>query len=64
MDRKEILKQVEKEIDCIVEEGIQMTNLDSFGKLIDIHKDLKNEEYWEIKEEVYENDLQGTRRIW
>lgn len=49
----EIIKQVEKEIGCIAEEGIQMSNLDMLGKLVDIHKDLSNEDYWKIKEEVY-----------
>lgn len=52
-NEKDIMKQVEKEIECIAEEGIQMSNLDMLGKLVDIHKDLSNEDYWKMKEEVY-----------
>lgn len=48
-----IVEQVEKEICCIAEEGIQMSNLDMLGKLVDIHKDIANEDYWQVKEEVY-----------
>lgn len=51
--KDKIKEQVEKEISCIAEEGIQMSNLDMLGKLVDIHKDLSNEDYWKIKEEVY-----------
>lgn len=50
---KEIMKQVEEQIKMIGENGIDNTNIEYLCKLIDIHKDIKNEEYWDIKEENY-----------
>lgn len=46
-------EQVEGLIERILNEGIQSGNLDMLGKLVDIHKDLANEDYWKKKEEVY-----------
>ena len=37
----------------IVEQGVTASNVDFTYKLVDIHKDLANEEYWKIKEEKY-----------
>lgn len=51
--RDKIIEQVEEAINSISEKGIEPNNLDNLGKLIDIHKDLKDEEYWKIKEEYY-----------
>lgn len=51
---EKVIKQVTEKINTIVEEGITPENLDALGKLIDIHKDLANEEYWKKKEEVYQ----------
>ena len=48
---------VESKIEKLMETGIQVGNIDYFYKLIDIHKDIENEEYWKIKKEVYENDV-------
>ena len=45
---------VETELKDILSIGIQEDNIDNLGKLIDIHKDIENEEYWKEKEEVYE----------
>lgn len=45
---------VKSEIMKIHKEGINKNNLDMLGKLVDIHKDLANEEYWEVKEEALE----------
>ena len=44
---------VEVELKEIVNTGIQQENLDNLDKLIDIHKDIENEEYWKEKKEVY-----------
>lgn len=72
---EKILKEVDTKIEEILETGIQLNNLDSLGKLIDIHKDIKNEEYWKNKEEVmkmnynrgryenYGNDSYGRRGV-
>lgn len=51
--REETIKQVEDAIKSINERGLEPKDLDNLGKLIDIHKDLKNEEYWEEKEDYY-----------
>lgn len=57
--KDKIKEQVEKGIDMILEEGLQSNNLDTLYKLVDIHKDLANEEYWESKEEVMEMRYRG-----
>ena len=49
---EKLLKEVETKIEQILNEGIQSENLNYLDKLVDIHKDLKNEEYWEKKKEV------------
>lgn len=66
--QKEVIEQVEKSIKEITDSGVTPTNLDNLGKLVDIHKDLKNEEYWKIKEEMkymrygnYGEDSYGRR---
>jgi len=44
----------ENKIKQLLEESqgdINTNNLDALGELIDIHKDIENEEYWKIKEE-------------
>ena len=53
-DTMQSLKElVEAELKDIVNTGIQQENLDNLDKLIDIHKDIENEEYWKEKKEVY-----------
>lgn len=49
-----INEKVENAIEMIVEEGIQDSNLDALYKLVDIHKDIANEEYWKMKGEAIE----------
>lgn len=49
--QEEVIEQVEKSIKEITDSGVTPTNLDNLGKLVDIHKDLKHEEYMKIKEE-------------
>ena len=44
---------VEEKISLILDNGIQPDNIDRLYKLVDIHKDLKNEKYWEEKEMRY-----------
>jgi hypothetical protein len=55
MEEKEssILEDVEKQIELIKNEGVKLENIEYLYKLIDIHKDLKNEEYWKVKEDYY-----------
>lgn len=49
---KEVKKLVEEKIGKILEVGIQSDNVDYLYKLIDIHKDIENEDYWKCKKEV------------
>lgn len=44
---------VEKELKRLSESGIQVNNIDYYSKLVDIHKDIENEDYWKVKKEVY-----------
>lgn len=39
-------QEVEKGINEVVETGIQPDNIEKLYKLVDIHKDIANEEYW------------------
>lgn len=48
----DVKQQVEEKINIISKEGIKMENLEALGELVDIHKDLCNEEYWKKKQEV------------
>lgn len=57
MDR--VKKQVEEKIKEISQEGINMGNLETLGELVDIHKDLENEEYWKEKKEVMSMNYRG-----
>lgn len=46
-----LLEATENVICEILEDGIHESNLEYLGKLVDIHKDVCNENYWKIKEE-------------
>lgn len=53
LDLKKVTEEVEKSIKIITDSGLQNGNIETLYKLIDIHKDIKNEEYWKGKEEMY-----------
>lgn len=64
MDEKEVIEEeqctmkslkdlIETELKEILNIGIHEDNIDNLSKLIDIHKDIENEEYWDEKKEVY-----------
>ena len=56
---------VKKEIDKIMKDGIGQHNLEALYKLVDIHKDIENEEYWRFKEggdNMYDREEYGARR--
>lgn len=64
-DKKEINKNVMEKVEnkiqeLVTNEGVKKDNVDYLYKLVDIHKDLKNEEYWETKGEYY-NEIQRKR---
>lgn len=52
--------KVTKEIDKLNQEEMDQNSLECLYKLIDIAKDVENIEYWDIKKEVYKNEI---RRI-
>lgn len=58
---EKIKEPLEKSIEEILEQGIQTSNIDTLYKLVDIHKDLANEEYWKVKKEVLQNEIQRIR---
>lgn len=62
MDREVLKQKIEEEIDKRLEKGIITDEIKSLGELVDIHKDLANEEYWEKKKEVMQmNYSRGYR---
>lgn len=48
---EKVREKTEEIIDSILEEGINSENIDTLYKIINIHKDIENEEYWKTKEE-------------
>lgn len=50
---EDIKRVVEKPIETIVKDGVSSNNLDYLYKLVDIHKDIANEEYWKAKEDTF-----------
>lgn len=57
-----VLDKVENKItELINTEGLKRDNVEYLYKLVDIHKDLKNENYWKVKEEKYNDEI---RRLW
>lgn len=56
---EKLKEQVEKGIESIIEQGIESNNLEALYQLVDIHKDLANEEYWKNKEEVMKMRYRG-----
>lgn len=54
---EKLKEAVETKLEKLLETGIQASNVDYFGKLIDIHKDIENEDYWKVKKEVLNNDV-------
>lgn len=49
---EKLKEETEKFIECLLEEGLNSSNVELLGEVVDIHKDLANEEYWKNKEEV------------
>ena len=48
-----IKSDIEKTLGDISNEGINRDNVDYVFKLVDIHKDLNQEDYWEVKKMYY-----------
>ena len=65
---KKLKKEVEEKIEKTLENGIDENNVVYIYRLIDIHKDIENEEYWKKKEEImmyrdYEDYNYGRRGV-
>ena len=50
--QERILEKINPIIDRVLERDINVEDLDKLSKLVDIHKDIKNEEYWERKVDI------------
>jgi len=50
---EDLLEKVESEIKDAIKDGVKRENVEYLYKLTDIHKDVKNEEYWKKKGEYY-----------
>lgn len=63
MEEKNIIEKVKKETEKVIEQilnqGIEENNLDVLYKLVDIHKDIANEEYWQKKKEETDMRYRG-----
>ena len=51
---EQLSQKVEEQLKKVVDQGITSSNIDYAYKLVDIHKDLANEKYWEKKGEMIE----------
>lgn len=65
---QKIKKEVEEKLEKVLEAGIDENNVAYTYRLIDIHKDIENEEYWKKKEEMmmyrdYEDYNYGRRGV-
>lgn len=52
---EKIIKETENKLNEITASGINQSNIDYISTLVDVHKDLKNEEYWKEKIMRYGN---------
>lgn len=57
-----VKSETERVMKNILKEGLNTTNLENLYKVVDIHKDLSNEEYWKSKEEGNEMMYRGYGR--
>ena len=55
----EITSQVEKQIEEIANEKVNVSNIEYLYRLIDVHKDLANEKYWKEKIDMYNEGNYG-----
>lgn len=50
---EQLNEQVETKLEEVLKEGIRRDNIEYIYKLTDIHKDIANENYWNVKEDNY-----------
>lgn len=58
-DMEKLCSIIEEELGKIAEKGLTTSNLETAYKLIDMYKDLKNTEYWDVKGEYYMSEMGG-----
>ena len=58
---EKLREQVEKQLENIATTGIQANNVDLLYKLIDIHKDIAQEKYWDEKIKLKKEGLEMRR---
>lgn len=46
---KELIEKTEELMEAVIQDGIDTENVKFLGEIVDIHKDIKNEKYWEEK---------------
>lgn len=51
--QSKVINETERIIKDVMSDGINPNNIDFFGKVIDVHKDMSDEEYWKAKEESF-----------
>lgn len=56
---EEITQQVEKQLEEIANEKVSTNNIEYLYRLVDIHKDLANENYWKEKIDMYNEGSYG-----
>ena len=47
-----IKEAIQKPLETIIKNGVNSNNLDYLYKLVDVHKDIANIEYWKTKEDI------------
>ena len=50
--KERITKETEQKITEVLDQGLHEGNVDLLYTLVDIHKDIANENYWEEKEDA------------
>lgn len=62
--KERITKETEQKITEVLDQGLHEGNVDLLYTLVDIHKDIANENYWEEKENAmrYRNYSEGSYR--
>ena len=58
-EMEKLCKVIEDELHKISEKGLNTGNLDTAYKLVDMYKDLKNTEYWDVKSDYYMETMSG-----
>ena len=62
--KERITKETEQKMTEVLDQGLHEGNVDLLYTLVDIHKDIANENYWEEKEDAmrYRNYSEGSYR--